>query len=126
MPPPFAPALRVRDGRPGAEISSESRKLFSFPGVSNTFSLSLSSMSSSPPFRLPSATGVGSSSLRRVNCAALGGDGVDNGADDVAVEPEACRRFRPGVEKPEANEGSERSSSLPLDRNEAPAMAAGL
>ena len=50
-----------------------------------------------------------SSNLRRVNCAAVGGEGVPSGADEVAVDPEGWRRFLPGVEKPEANEPSMRS-----------------
>ena len=50
-----------------------------------------------------------SSSRFRVKSAALGGEGVDRGAEDVAVEDEGIRPVRAGVENPEAKEPSERS-----------------
>lgn len=117
--PPFAPALRVRLGRPGAGVADTSSHRLSLPGVSST-SPSVSSPSSScpdKPNRL--AAGVASSALRRENDDnALGGDGVESGADEGAVvwdDDEGIRSFLAGVENAEPNELKEKSGWVPMD-----------
>lgn len=69
------------------------------------------SSGSSNPRRLANESSI----LLLVNCAAVGGDGVANGADDVAVEPDGARRARPGVENPETIEPRESSGCVPID-----------
>ena len=102
--PPFPPTVLDDLVRPPAPLSYPSAKLFSRSGVSRT-SPSPSSMSSNVPRRF----GVWSSYLRLLNWAAFGGEGVDNKADEAAVELEGLRKFLAGVEKPDTSEPRERS-----------------
>lgn len=62
--------------------------------------------------------GVPSSSRFRNAAAAVGGDGVDNGAEEVAVDVEGIRLFRAGVDTPDTNDPRERSGWVPADWTE--------
>lgn len=69
-------------------------------------------MSSSP---VPRRLGVGSSSRLLVNWAAVGGEGVEINAEDVAVEVDGTLKFLAGVENPDTSDPSERSGWVPVD-----------
>ena len=64
------------------------------------------------------AAGVASSPLLLPDEGTFGGEGVDMGAEDAAVvcdEADGTLRARPGVEKADVSEESERSGTVPAD-----------